>query len=443
MLVGALGMSPAAASDDTGMLRIAHLSPDTPAVDVALAPLPAGDGAPVTAPGPDLVTDLGYGGVSDFTGVRAGSYAVSVRAAGSASATPPALSARVDVPAGGARTVTIGGLFADLTLQPLPEDLSAPPRGAARVRVLSAASGVRSLDVGLVDGQVLATALPFGATGSPVVVPAGPATVRVDGAPGTAARLPVTWTPGSVATLLVLDAPGGSLSIRVLLDAAGPTVVPAGGVEAGGGGTAGLPRALPWLVGATTALAARSRRGRVLAVIAAALVTAAPSTAPPAEARPLRPVTLTGATSVPAAAPVRLRVPSAGIDTALTVSDLDATGALVPPSDDTLAGWYRQGPAPGEAGPAVLTGHVDGGAGPAVFFRLRNVAVGDPVLVERADGTTVRFTVTRVARYAKGAFPAAEVYGPTPDAQLRLITCGGVFDRAARSYTDNLVVYAS
>jgi hypothetical protein len=91
----------------------------------------------------------------------------------------------------------------------------------------------------------------------------------------------------------------------------------------------------------------------------------------------------------------------------------------------------------------VITGHVDSVAGPAVFFRLRDVAVGDPVSVVRADGTTARFTVTRVARYPKAAFPAAEVYAPTPGAELRLITCGGAFDRAARSYLDDVVVYAS
>jgi sortase (surface protein transpeptidase) len=90
----------------------------------------------------------------------------------------------------------------------------------------------------------------------------------------------------------------------------------------------------------------------------------------------------------------------------------------------------------------VLTGHVDSAAGPAVFFRLRDVAVGDAVLVERADGTTARFTVTRVARYPKDAFPAAAVYAPTPGAELRLITCGGTFDRAARSYRDDVVVDA-
>lgn len=145
----------------------------------------------------------------------------------------------------------------------------------------------------------------------------------------------------------------------------------------------------------------------------------------------------------PAAAPLRVRVPSAGIDAALAGIGLDGDGALVPPGDVDTAGWFDQGPGPGEPGPAVLAGHVDSTGGPAVFFRLRDVRAGDAVLVTRADGSTVRFTVTRVARYAKTAFPTAEVYAPTPDAELRLITCGGAFDRAARSYRDNVVVYAS
>jgi hypothetical protein len=444
LVVGALGIPSAAAGDDGGLLRIAHLSPDTPAMDVALTPLPAGTSAPLTDPGPDVATGLRYGDISPFADVQPGSYAVSLRAAGTGPGTPPVLTTRVDVPAGEGRTLAVSGMFGDLALRSLPEDLSAPPGGAARVRVLSAASGIRSVDVGLDRGPALATALPFGGRGSPVVVPAGPATVWVDAATGDATALPVTWTPGSISTLLVLDAPDGGLTVRVVLDAAGPAVVPTGAVEAGGGGTAGLPAALPWAIGAALALATVTRRGRVLAIVGTAVLAAAPGPAAvPAQDVPARTVTLGVGTFRGAAAPVRLQVPSADVDTALTGIDLDAAGTLVPPSDDTLAGWYRHGPAPGDAGPAVLTGHVDSVAGPAVFFRLRNVAVGDPVLVERADGTTVRFTVTQVARYAKDAFPAAEVYGPTPDAQLRLITCGGVFDRAARSYTDNLVVYAS
>ena len=441
VVVGAAGLPHAAAGDAPALLRIAHLSPDSPAVDVALAPIAAG-GAPLTDPGPDVATDLGYGDVSPFAEVRPGSYAVSVRAAGSDRGTAPALTARVDVAAGEARTVAVGGLFADLALQPLADDLSAPPAGSARVRVLSAASVVDSVDVGLDGGPALATALPFGGSGSAVAVPAGPSTVRVDGGSGMAAALPVTWAPGSISTLLVLNSPGGGLTVRMVQDAVGPAVLPTGGVEAGGGGT-GLPAGVPWALGSAVVLAAVSRRARVLAVVAAAVLAAAPTTAA-ATARDLAPRVVTRAADghARAAAPVRLQVPSAGVDTALTPIDLDPAGALVPPSDDTVAGWFRQGPVPGDAGPAVVAGHVDNTAGPAVFFRLEDVALGDPVVVARADGTTVRFTVTRVARYPKGAFPTPEVYGPTPGAELRLITCGGDFDRAARSYRDNVVVYA-
>jgi hypothetical protein len=330
----------------------------------------------------------------------------------------------------------VTGMFADLALQSLPEDLSAPPAGSARVHVLSATTRVPAVDVTLDGGPTLATALPFGGAGTAVAVPAGPSTVVVAGT-----RVPVTWVAGSIMTVLVLDSPDGGLTVRMVQDAAGPSAVPVGGVEAGGG--AGLPRALPGALGALLALATGSRRGRVLAVVAAAVLATVPATGTAAAPVPAAmPVSLTGIGGVGAAAPVRLEVPAAGVDTALAPIDLDAAGALVPPSDDALAGWYRQGPAPGEAGPAVLTGHVDSTAGPAVFFRLREVAVGDAVTVTRADGTTVGFTVTRVARYAKGEFPTAEVYGPTPGAELRLITCGGAFDRAARSYLDNVVVYA-
>jgi sortase (surface protein transpeptidase) len=142
------------------------------------------------------------------------------------------------------------------------------------------------------------------------------------------------------------------------------------------------------------------------------------------------------------AAPTSLTVPSIGVQTSLAPLGVDASGALVPPAAFDQAGWFVQGPAPGEVGPAVLAGHVDSTAGPAVFFRLEELTAGDEVLVGRSDGTTVRFVVTRVARYPKAAFGTAEVYGPTPDAQLRLITCGGAFDRSRRSYTDNTVVFA-
>jgi sortase (surface protein transpeptidase) len=149
-----------------------------------------------------------------------------------------------------------------------------------------------------------------------------------------------------------------------------------------------------------------------------------------------------GAAPARVVAPSSLTLPAIGVRTTLATLGVDATGALVPPSDFARAGWFAQGPAPGAIGPAVLAGHVDSTAGPAVFFRLEELTAGDEVLVGRSDGTTLRFRVTRVARYPKTAFRTAEVYGPTPDAELRLITCGGDFDRSRRSYTDNIVVFA-
>ncbi|GAA4302792.1 class F sortase [Klenkia terrae] len=141
--------------------------------------------------------------------------------------------------------------------------------------------------------------------------------------------------------------------------------------------------------------------------------------------------------------PVAVSVPAVGLESSLVGIGVDATGALVPPADFAQAGWFADGVAPGEVGPAVLAGHVDSRAGPAVFFRLEEIPVGAQVLVTRADGSTLTFQVTRVAQYPKTAFATTEVYGPTVDAQLRLITCGGEFDRWRRSYVDNIVVYAS
>jgi hypothetical protein len=90
----------------------------------------------------------------------------------------------------------------------------------------------------------------------------------------------------------------------------------------------------------------------------------------------------------------------------------------------------------------VIVGHVDSRSGPAVFFRLRQLAPGDEIAVDRVDGSTAVFVVQRVERHPKGAFPTDAVYGPTPVAQLRLVTCGGEFDRRSRHYVDNVVVFA-
>jgi sortase (surface protein transpeptidase) len=170
-----------------------------------------------------------------------------------------------------------------------------------------------------------------------------------------------------------------------------------------------------------------------------------PSGADPAvPARTLpAPVVLAAGPAVPAESnPVRVRIPVIDVDSSLTRLDLDDAGALAPPADPDRAGWFGGGPVPGAVGPAVITGHVDSQRGPAVFFRLEELAVGDTVQVDRDDGGTVEFRVTRVATYPKDRFATAEVYGPAAGPELRLITCGGDFDRGRRSYRDNVVVYA-
>lgn len=143
------------------------------------------------------------------------------------------------------------------------------------------------------------------------------------------------------------------------------------------------------------------------------------------------------------AAPVRLRIPTIGVDTALGELGRAEDLTVEVPSDPASAGWYAEGVRPGEPGPAVLLGHVDSRHGPAVFFRLSDLRPGDPVLVDRADGSLVTFTVTRSEQYPKTAFPSDQVYVPTLSPELRLITCGGFFDRQTGFHRDNVIVFAS
>jgi LPXTG-site transpeptidase (sortase) family protein len=139
--------------------------------------------------------------------------------------------------------------------------------------------------------------------------------------------------------------------------------------------------------------------------------------------------------------PTRVRIPAIGVDSSLETLGLDAHRELEPPKDFARAGWYSGGVAPGDTGPAIITGHVDSRTGPAVFFELHALRTGDLVEVDRG-GQTVTFRVTRTEQYPKNAFPSDRVYAPTPGAELRLITCGGSFDRNRGSYRDNIVVYA-
>jgi Sortase domain len=147
----------------------------------------------------------------------------------------------------------------------------------------------------------------------------------------------------------------------------------------------------------------------------------------------------TGASDAP---PAQLIIPAIGVRTRLIRLSLKPSGALQVPSTTQVAGWFDDGPAPGQLGPAIIAGHVDSYRGPGVFFDLSQLRRGDRVYVRRSDGTLVVFAVTEVHLYLKTAFPTSLVYGPAPGDQLRLITCGGTFDYQSRSYLSNVVVFA-
>ncbi|GLF93529.1 class F sortase [Streptomyces yaizuensis] len=146
------------------------------------------------------------------------------------------------------------------------------------------------------------------------------------------------------------------------------------------------------------------------------------------------------------APPLRIEVPSLGISAPVVPRGLDAAGAVDPPpyAKAQTVGWYGAGTQPGARGASLLVGHVDTETRPAVFYGLSAARTGAEIRVVRADGSVARFTVDDVRVVERERFDARKVYGPRAAgrAELRLITCGGTFDRASGSYTSNVVVSA-
>jgi hypothetical protein len=138
-----------------------------------------------------------------------------------------------------------------------------------------------------------------------------------------------------------------------------------------------------------------------------------------------------------------LRIPSLRVDSSLERLSVNRNRTIEVPRNWKRAGWYVGGARPGEPGAAVLLGHLDSPSGPAVFARLATVRPGAKVLVDRADGSTVVFRVTRVEQHQRAKFPAIAVYWPTLQSELRLITCGGRYVRSAGGYQSNVVVFAT
>jgi Sortase domain len=138
--------------------------------------------------------------------------------------------------------------------------------------------------------------------------------------------------------------------------------------------------------------------------------------------------------------PVKLDVPSLKISSALESLGLLPDGTMKPPTKFGVAGWYAGGTRPGAVGPAVIAGHIDSLNGPGIFLDLGQIKVGASIVVTTKTNQKLHFTVTDIKQYPKKDFPAAVVYGPTPVATLRLITCTGSFNYSTHHYLDNLVV---
>jgi hypothetical protein len=238
-LLGIFGAASAAASSQgVGWVRLAHFSPNTPAVDVYLYSF--GDSSAEL-----VLHHVAYGDTSPYETLAAGEYTVAMRAAGAAPTTKPALSASLAVKAGHSYTVAGLGPESGLRLAVLDDQLT-PPDGEALVRVIQASLKEHVVTVSY-GRSTLATSLAFGSVTAYMSVDPETATVHVAGSSKNTSTT-ITVAAGTVHTLVVLDGANG-LAIDNLVDAAGSAVVPAGGAATGFGGTAPhVPSPLPWLV---------------------------------------------------------------------------------------------------------------------------------------------------------------------------------------------------
>ncbi|WP_071606482.1 class F sortase [Luteipulveratus halotolerans] len=147
-------------------------------------------------------------------------------------------------------------------------------------------------------------------------------------------------------------------------------------------------------------------------------------------------------TVLAASRPTRVRIPSLKVSTPMIDLGLQPNGRMEVPQNGRDAGWFTDSPTPGELGPSIVAAHVTWQNRRGVFFELGAMKPGQRVVVDRADGSAATFQVDQVGQYPKAAFPTDKVYGTVDRAELRLITCGGVYDGDAGHHLDNVVVFA-
>jgi hypothetical protein len=141
-------------------------------------------------------------------------------------------------------------------------------------------------------------------------------------------------------------------------------------------------------------------------------------------------------------APAKILIPAIGVSARIMALDLKPDRTLQVPADFGVAGWFRGAVEPGEAGPAIVVGHVDSVSGPGVFYHLRALRKNDVITIVAKDGSRIRYAVTATLVTPKSDFPTKMVYGKTPKPTLRLITCDGAFNSSTGHYVDNYIVFA-
>jgi hypothetical protein len=423
--------------------------------------------------------------------VPAGQHTIEVRAAGAPPGTAPLLSAsfRVDANARESAVVHLDDAQQP-TLTVYPDEVTDVPMGQGRlvIRHTAAAPAVAVR----FDGSPVGAEVPPGREVASIVDPGtGAVTATAGGRPLLPAQ-DVDVEEGS-STVLYLVGSADQGTLMWLVDvvpgvAVSPAVIRSG--DSGLRAVAAASRAAPWVllvlgglavaacgaaaIGATRAhrrvrrVAAGVLLAGALAVAATTATAALPATGRPGldgvdatiplagklasgaapKTVPLFTGTATraarlGAVDERRAVPVAVRVADPAITAPVVATGADPrTGEMLLPSDASVVGWYAPGPAPGEPGSTVIAGHVDRDGTRGAFFDLAAVPIGAPVTVGLSDGSTRSFRVVQRRSFPKAQLDREGVFARGGPSTLVLVTCGGPFDRATRSYEDNVVLWA-